>query len=74
MDVKTAFLNALSKEEIYMRIPEGVNAKENHVCKLKMAIYGLKQSARCWFELFDKILKEHRFQNSSVDPCFYFLD
>lgn len=71
MDVKTAFLNGILKEEIYMKVPEGVPSKENYVCKLNKALYGLKQAARCWFEIFEKSLKEKGFQNSSVDRCIY---
>ena len=53
MDVRTTFLYGISKHEVYMEIPEGVNEyKETKVCKLIKAIYGLKQAARCWFELF----------------------
>lgn len=74
MDVKTAFLNGDLKEEIFMKIPEGVNGKDNYVCKLNKALYGLKQAARCWFEVFDCSLKEKGFQNSEVDRCIYFLD
>ncbi|KAL7284388.1 hypothetical protein ACG7TL_001678, partial [Trametes sanguinea] len=50
MDVKTAFLNGDLEEEIYMEQPEGwvVRGKENYVCLLKKAIYGLKQASRQW--------------------------
>lgn len=74
MDVKTAFLNGSLNDEIYMKIPEGVNEKENHVCKLNKALYGLKQSARCWFEQFEKILRQHKFQHSDADKCLFTLD
>ena len=39
MDVKTAYLNGVLKEEIYMRIPDGIQAKENQVCKLNKSLY-----------------------------------
>lgn len=47
MDVKTAFLNGVLKEEIYMRAPPGLACAGNQVCRLNRAIYGLKQAARC---------------------------
>ena len=74
MDVKTAFLNGILKEEIYMRVLDGVKCNANQVCKLNKALYGLKQAARCWFETFEKVLIEKEFQNSSVDRCIYLLD
>jgi hypothetical protein len=45
MDVKTTFLNGEIEEEVYIEQPDGfvIHAKESHVCKLKMALYGLKQ-------------------------------
>ena len=45
MDVKTVFLHGDLEEEIYMEQPEGivVNRKENHVCKLRKSLYGLKK-------------------------------
>lgn len=75
MDVKTAFLNGELKEEIFMKIPDGVKVNDkNLVYKLNKSLYGLKQSARCWFECFDNVLKQHAFVNSSVDHCLYFCD
>ncbi|KAK2574683.1 hypothetical protein KPH14_012921, partial [Odynerus spinipes] len=43
MDVKTAFLNGILKEEIFMKVPEGIENTGNQVCKLNKTIYGLKQ-------------------------------
>jgi hypothetical protein len=43
MDVKTAFLNGLIQEEVYIEQPLGfeVHGRESHVCRLKKALYGL---------------------------------
>ena len=70
MDVKTAFLNGVLKEETYMNPPEGLN-QNNQVCKLKKAIYGLKQSPRCWNQKFDEVIKLVGFKRSSNDFCLY---
>lgn len=75
MDVKTAFLNGTLKEEIYMMVPKGLTQVDgNKVCKLNKAIYGLKQAARRWFEVFEKVLKEIGFENLGVDRCIYILN
>nr|GFD42057.1 copia protein [Tanacetum cinerariifolium] len=43
-DVKTAFLNGILKEEVYVRQPPGFVSKQypNHVYALDKALYGLK--------------------------------
>jgi hypothetical protein len=44
MDVKTAFLNRVVEEEVYVEQPKGfeVGSRETHVCRLRRALYGLK--------------------------------
>ena len=44
MDVKTAFLNGVVEEEVYVEQPLGfeTNDMENHVFKLKKELYSLK--------------------------------
>lgn len=74
MDVKTAFLNGTLKEDIFMKIPQGIVCNNENVCKLNKAIYGLKQAARCWFEVFEQTLRDFKFKNSPVDPCIYVKD
>jgi hypothetical protein len=48
MEVKTAFLNGVIEEEVYIEKPQWfeVEDRKSHVCKLKKALYGLKQAPR----------------------------
>jgi len=46
MDVKSAFLNGDLENEIYMRIPPGVDSEDGTVWLLHKALYGLKQASR----------------------------
>jgi hypothetical protein len=55
MDVKTTFLNGEIKEEVYIEQPDGfvIHEKESHVCRLKMALYGIKKPPRAWYARID---------------------
>ena len=48
MDVKSAFMNGVLKEEVYIDQPPGFKIKnqEHTVYRLKKALYGLKQAPR----------------------------
>ncbi|GAA5885137.1 hypothetical protein JCM1840_007414, partial [Sporobolomyces johnsonii] len=49
-DVDKAYLHADLDEELYMRVPDGVDGPEwdGKVLKLDRALYGLKQAGRAW--------------------------
>eukprot|EP00253_Pinus_taeda_P007357 PITA_07357 len=74
MDVKTAFLHGSIKEEVYVEQPEGfeIHDRESHVCRLKKALYGVKQAPRAWYERIDSYLMKLGFTRSEVYPNLYF--
>jgi hypothetical protein len=49
MDVKTAFLNGVVEEEVYVEQPEGfeLGSEETHVCRLRRALSGLCYRTVC---------------------------
>jgi hypothetical protein len=73
MDVKSAFLNGLLDEEIYMEQPEGFVDPDHpdKVCLLKKAIYGLKQASRAWNQQFHGVLLELGFTRTRSDAGVY---
>jgi hypothetical protein len=73
MDVKTTFLNGILDEDIYMMQPPGFTKKgyENWVCKLNKTIYGLKQSARYWYQRIKTYMKSIGFHVSKADSNVY---
>ena len=75
MDVKTAFLNEVIKEEVFIEQPERFDVEnwETHVCKLQRALYGLKQTPQAWSSRIDNYLQEIGFLRSEADHNLYFL-
>ena len=45
-----------------------VEDRRTHVCKLKKAMYGLKQDPRDWYGRIDSFMKSLGFTKSKVDP------
>ena len=52
MDVKSAFLNEMLQEEVYVEQPKGFvdPHRLDDVYKLKRALYDLKQAPRAWYD------------------------
>ncbi|GJX55058.1 putative ribonuclease H-like domain-containing protein [Tanacetum coccineum] len=73
MDVKTAFLNGILREEIYVSQPDGFVDQDNlnHVYKLKKALYGLKQAPHAWYDLLPKFLLSQEFSKGTMDPTLF---
>ena len=58
MDVITAFLNGTLEDDVIMEIPDGFPSANDpmKVCRIKKALYGLRQSPRAWYLTIDKWL------------------
>ncbi|GJU24723.1 retrovirus-related pol polyprotein from transposon TNT 1-94 [Tanacetum coccineum] len=73
MDVKTAFLNGILREEIYISQPDGIVDPDNpnHMYRLKKALYRLKQAPRAWYDLLSSFLLSQGFSKGTVDPTLF---
>ncbi|GJT93172.1 retrovirus-related pol polyprotein from transposon TNT 1-94, partial [Tanacetum coccineum] len=76
MDVKTAFLNGILREEVYVSQPGGFVDLENpnHVYKLRKALYRLKQAPRALYDLVSSFLLSQKFSKGTIDPTFDPMD
>jgi hypothetical protein len=72
LDVETAFLNARVQEDLYMQVPEGVDAPVNTVCKLEKALYGIKQAPHEWHAEIASTLRQLGYTASTRDPCLFY--
>ena len=48
-----------------------VEDRWTHICKLKNALYGMKQAPRDWYERIDSFLSIMGFTKSKADPNLY---
>nr|GFC73599.1 hypothetical protein [Tanacetum cinerariifolium] len=73
MDVKTAFLHGMLKEDVYVCQPEGFldDDHPSHVFKLKKELYGLKQAPRTWYDELSTILLQNHFFKGTTDPTLF---
>jgi hypothetical protein len=73
MDVKSAFLNGLIKEEVYVEQPPDFEDSEypTHVYKHSKALYGLKQAPRAWYECLRYFHITNGFKVGKADPTLF---
>ncbi|KAL0288861.1 UNVERIFIED_CONTAM: Retrovirus-related Pol polyprotein from transposon RE1 [Sesamum angustifolium] len=62
-----ACLNSIAYYFPWQSISTGRWEKQRMVCKLKKAIYGLKQSPSAWFDKFSRIIGEFGFLRCQID-------
>jgi hypothetical protein len=68
LDIKTAFLNGVLDETIYMHQPPSfVSSNSKHVCHLQKALYGLHQASLAWHTCLKAELTKHSFVPSQAD-------
>lgn len=73
LDIPSAFLNGCLNSEIYLKIPEGFKIDDkNYAWKLNKAIYGLRESPKCWNETFNRFTQDNNLKRSGYDVCLYY--
>jgi hypothetical protein len=75
MDLKSAFLNDVLEEEVYVRHPPGFESEKypHRVYKLRKALYGLKQAPRAWYGRLRGFMFERGFEMGKVDQTLFLL-
>jgi hypothetical protein len=74
MDVKSAFLNGVLEEEVYVRQPPRFESEKypHRVYKSRKALYGLKPTPRAWYgRLRGSCLREGSRWGRSIRPYFF---
>lgn len=75
MDVKSAFLNGVLQEEIYVEQPKGFESTHpEYVYRQKKALYGFKQAPRVWYERLTGFLLDAGYVRGSVDKTLFFME
>lgn len=68
-DIKNAFTESELKEQIFLKVPEGINVKKGYVWQALKSLYGLKQAARDWNRLMKAELVKWGFNQCASEPC-----
>ncbi|GKF59010.1 putative ribonuclease H-like domain-containing protein, partial [Tanacetum coccineum] len=73
MDIKSAFLYCKIKEEVYVCQLPGFEDPDfpDREYKVEMALYGLYQAPRAWYETLSTYLLDNRFQRGKIDKTLF---
>jgi hypothetical protein len=76
IDVKSAFLNCVIQEEVYVRQPPGFESLKylDRVYNLSKALYGLKQALWAWYARLKPFLLEHGYVMGSMYKILFTLN
>lgn len=72
IDVDGAFTIPKLKEDIYMKVPDGMKKHDGKVLRLNHSLNGLKQSGYNWYKLASDFIISQKFRQSSYDSCLFF--
>ena len=69
MNIKSAFLNGVIEEEVFVKQPPGFEDLKHpdHVFRVKKSLYGLKQAPRAWYDRLSDFLIKNDFKKGQVD-------
>jgi hypothetical protein len=75
IDVKSAFLNGVTQEEVHVRQPPDFENPKypNRVYKLSKALYGLQQASRAWYARLKTFLLDHGYVIGSINKTLFTL-
>ena len=67
------FLDGDLEEDIYMKQPDGfqVKGKEDHICRSRKSLYGLKQALRQWYKKFESVKCDQGYKETTSDHCVF---
>ena len=73
MEVKSAFLNGILKEEVFVKQPPGFEYEKHptKVYKLEKALYGVKQDPRAWYDKLSSFLITNGFSRGLIDSTLF---
>jgi len=69
MDVNSVFLNGYINEEVYVSQPPRFedHKYQEHLFKLKKALYGLKRASWQWYERLSNFLPSQGYERGKID-------